>query len=156
MKVKLAQFKDLCLTHGLLAPDSVLNSLYKELLKLDGTNEKASEFIKAYCDAFKHRYGVHPHITGKTSGIATRVVKDLGLEEACALVNAYLSMNDSFFQLRHHDLATFELNLTKVQVQLETGKTVNQTQARRLEQTDANAQAIQSYLKKKHGTREPR
>lgn len=153
MEVSLEEFKDLCLTRGILAPDSVLESVYKELKKrLAASGDKANDFIATYCDAFKARYRVFPEMKGRPAGVAKRIVKALGNEKACALVETYLLMNE--FVGRNHDLVSFEMNINKVKVFHETGRTVNQTQARRLEQVDANAQAIREYREKQKARRE--
>ena len=111
----------------------------------------AHEFIATYCECFKGRYGSNPDITGKDTGIAMRLVKDLGLARAKALVDTFLLMQDSFFQLRRHDLTTFESNLKAVAVKHDTGKGVNRIQAYQSERQDANTEAVKAFLASKEG-----
>lgn len=114
-------------------------------LKSDAS-ESVREFIARYCEEFRNRYGSNPDITGKDAGIAKRLVKDLGIARALALARAYVEMNDSFFLTKRHDLVTFESNLKAIAVKLDTGQSVNRTQARQQETRDANVEAAQAYL----------
>src|SRR3990167_4648959 len=76
--------------------------------------KQTKEFIAAYCEEFKFRRGCNPPIGGKQSGIAKRLVKDLGLDKAISLVQTYLQMPDQWFITREYDLPTFEANLNKI------------------------------------------
>jgi hypothetical protein len=83
--------------------------------KVDALPVKSVEnLIPHYCEEYKKRYGINPPIMGKSSGIAKRLVKDLGLERAKRLVTAYLGMSESWFLTKGHDLFTFEQNITKI------------------------------------------
>src|SRR3990167_3210906 len=94
------------------------------------------EFIASYCEAFKGRYGTNPPMMGKAAGISKRLVTDIGAARACELVRTYLAMNDQFFVLRRHDLATFESNLNAVAVKLDTGRSVTRHEAQQGESQD--------------------
>lgn len=148
-----AQFRHLALMRGVMAPDSVLDALFQDVKKNFSTDQKpghdVQKFIGAYCSAVKARYKTYPELQGKDQGIAKRLVKDLGSERAIELVQTYLTMNDSFFQTKRHDLATFTTNLQAVVVKHQTGQGVSRLQAQSKENTDANTQAMQTYLAKK-------
>ncbi len=78
-------------------------------------------FLKAYCDAFKLRWGSNPVITGKEAGIAKRVVAAIGQSEAVLLVQAYLQLNDKRIAGECHPLNTFEFKLNLLRVALSKG-----------------------------------
>jgi hypothetical protein len=98
---------------------------------------KADAFIARYCDSWKERYKTqkNPAITGKIAGIAKRLVKDLGVERATALVEAYLEMEDSWFLKKRHGLVEFEQNLNAVIQFHETGEGMNSHQIKNSELT---------------------
>lgn len=74
------------------------------------------DFVSSYCEAFKKRYTTNPIVDGRSSGIAKRIVKSLGLPKAKALVESYLTMNDQWFITKGHDLQTFEGSLNKIEM----------------------------------------
>lgn len=94
------------------------------------------EFIAAYCEAFRARYGTNPPVTGKDAGIAKNIVKGVGLIRAKGLVETYLGMNDGFYLLKRHDLATLVTNLNAVTVKHDTGAGMTRTEAKNAEATD--------------------
>lgn len=104
------------------------------------------EVIGAYCQSYKKRYGTNPPITGKSSGIVKRLVKDVGTEKAKKIVDTYLKMDDSWFITRSHDLSTLEGNLTKVATFSETGKIVSMADARAQERRSSSKSAVESFL----------
>jgi hypothetical protein len=104
------------------------------------------EFIRTYCDAFKARYGTNPQIIGVDAGIAKRLVKDLGLPKAKALVETYLGMTDAWFLERRHDLKTFANNLQKIVVALETGYNPSKKETNAMERRGTNINAFKRLL----------
>lgn len=105
-------------------------------------------FIAAYCEAYKKRYDSNPVIVGKTSGIAKRILKDVPLKRAVALVQTYCAMSDSWFVTRSHNLSTFEDNLDKIARKMETGKSTSASQARKAEQFDDNKSVALNFLQR--------
>lgn len=141
------RFSELCLKYGVSSDQTEL--FYVEFKSLIEPPKETNQLIQAYCDAFKIRWGTYPAINGKATGIAKRLVKDLGLERAISLIETYLKMDDYTFQMRRHDLATFEMNLNAVLVKQQTGRGVTSLQARSSEQADGNLAVMKSYLEKK-------
>jgi hypothetical protein len=144
MNIAEGRLKEVLLNHGL--SDAQVDSV---LADLGLAQSKTNLFIAAYCEAFKERYGTHPVIDGKSLGLARTLIKDLGLTPAISLVKTYLTMNDSFFTLKSHDLGTLKLNLNSVKIKKETGNRINAPQARKLEQEDGNRAVMRRYLEKK-------
>lgn len=100
-------------------PDIVLNT--KKNTKSskkpsDSGGAVVSEFISCYCESFKKRYTTNPVIDGKSTGIAKRLIKSIGLSRAKTLVQSYLTMNDQWFITKAHDLQTFEGSLNKIEM----------------------------------------
>lgn len=94
------------------------------------------EFIAAYCEAFRSRYGTNPPVTGKDAGIAKNIVKGVGIVRAKGLVETYLGMNDAFYLMKRHDLGTLVTNLNAVTVKHDTGGGITRTEARQAEDGD--------------------
>lgn len=143
MKVtSLEKFHDLVAELGILIAPADVDRLYAALVPPESTHT----FIAAYCEAYKPRYKTNPVMDGVASGTAKRLVKDLGVAKAVALVECYLKMNDSFFIARRHNLMTFAQNLNAVQVFLDTHKTVTQTELRQQDRRQANINAFGDLL----------
>lgn len=81
-----------------------------------------ASFIGAYVNAYKKRYGTAPEINGFAAGTAKRIVRDLGIQKACELVQVYLQVEDVWFKKMHYDLFTFEKSLNKISLALNTGQ----------------------------------
>lgn len=83
---------------------------------------KASQLlVKAYCDAFKARYGAFPIVEGKTLGLSRYVLQAVSLDRAQDLVQAFLQMDDKYFITMHHSFSCFVQSLSKVAVALAFG-----------------------------------
>lgn len=109
-----------------------------------GAHELIAEYVKAY----KTRYESQPVITQKESGAAKNVVTAVGRDEGVRLVQAYVSMNDEWFLRRHHSLAEFQSNLSKVKTFADTGQSMNATRARDLERKSELSAMTNRVLKK--------
>lgn len=81
----------------------------------------AREFIAAYCDAIKKRYGKSPLITGKLAGQFKNFLKEVPLQTAIQLVQAYVQMDNKWFTEKCHDFQTFLNNLNKISIGLQIG-----------------------------------
>ena len=79
------------------------------------------QVLRAYCDAYRIRYGVSPVITGKVAGLAKNLLRTVSVERLSRLVQAYLQMEDKFFLLKCHDFVTFSENIQRVAVALYHG-----------------------------------
>lgn len=112
-------------------------------------DDSPSKFIARYCEVYKQKYSVNPVITPQVSGLAKKIVQQLGLMRACALIERYLQMNDRWFITKHHDLPTFWGNLNKVELFKQTGVKITQSQAQQVELEDSNRQVIENYFKEK-------
>lgn len=104
---------------------------------------KVSDFVAAYCDRFKTRWGDSPQILGKDAGIAKRLAKDLSLERFCYLLDAYFQMPDAWLVKIKHPLATFETKLNEVLVFAESGKFTTQREVRQADDMASNYQLLE-------------
>jgi hypothetical protein len=82
--------------------------------------------LKTYYDAYKLKYGIALRFTGKDIGILKRVSGSMGIDRMSELLQVYLQMDTKWFETKHHDLVTFEQNLTEIQVAHGSGKTTKQ------------------------------
>jgi len=80
--------------------------------------------VGEYVSAYEKRYGTRPVLTKKTTGMMKRFADEHGTESqivwACAMVRAYLHMDDAWFIKKNHDFGTFLENLNKISVFLES------------------------------------
>ncbi len=131
-------FIDICLAFGV--PEQAAERIWKAYQAAVAAEEKkknpVNAFIARYCEVFKVRYGINPVVDGRAAGVARQMVKSLGVDKACKLVECYLTMRDTFFAQKRHDLVTFSMNLNSIAVYAETGAGFNQTQARATEKAD--------------------
>lgn len=84
-------------------------------------NNAARNVLGAYALAFKNRYGANPTLRGKDAGAALRLLKDIAEERLSQMVQVYVQMDDKWFLTRKHDFDTFEKNINKISVALQTG-----------------------------------
>lgn len=62
------------------------------------------------------------------------------------MIRTYLEMNDAWFITKAHDFGTFQENLSKVGLKLDTGKSANTTQARAEEKLDATKDQMRRVM----------
>jgi hypothetical protein len=95
-------------------------------------------FIGRYRQAYVSKYGPDAKLDlrGKVQGQIKTLLSDVPLERACALIEEYCRMNDSWFTNKGHDFGTFYENLSKVGLSLDTGRTFNRSTARANEAVD--------------------
>lgn len=102
--------------------------------------------IAAYCNYFSERYKTSPVITGADAGCIKRLVKDVGPPLAIQLIETYFRMSDSYFLQSRHSIRVLVSNLNKVMVSMKTGETITQTEVRRIDRRQANANAFGRLL----------
>ena len=98
-------------------------------------------FIGTYAKAYKSRYGekARPEVGVKIQGRIKTFLEDTPIDRACAMIQTYCAMNDSWFLTKGHDFETFMQNLTKVGLKLDTGRAVTRSQLQQAERA-SNAQ----------------
>jgi hypothetical protein len=84
-------------------------------------SQAVAEFIAHYCDRYKERYGQSPHVGPKGSGVAKRIVREVGLATAKELATKFLLDDTDFFKKRGHDLVTLEQNLQSLSLKAASG-----------------------------------
>ncbi len=85
-------------------------------------SKDCAKAIACYVTCFKNKYKARPTILGKDRGIFLRLLKDIPINHLCDLLQVYLQMQDPWFVKTKHGLSTFEQNITKISVALQTGK----------------------------------
>ncbi len=92
-------------------------------------HSKTNFLIAKYCEAWKVRYGSNPPITGKDSGIAKRLAKNLSEDGISKYLDAFFSMPDAHTIKAKHPFEIFEMKLKEIAVFADSGKFVTRTQA---------------------------
>lgn len=113
------------------------NSNSKELATQNEIGKQSSVLIGTYVKAYQGRYGpkARPEITGKAQGNCRAIVKDLGIDRACELIQVYLQINDQWFEKKNYDLVTFMENLNKISLAASTGEQPSDLSATQARQT---------------------
>lgn len=99
----------------------------------------ANDFIVAYCDRFKGRWGENPHITGKDAGIAKRLGKTLSLAKFSHYLDAFFEMPDAWLVKIKHPLSAFETKLNEIVVFANTGQFTTNKQSQQADESVSNA-----------------
>lgn len=101
-------------------------------------------FIGVYVKAYKAKYGedARPDLSGSVQGRLKAYVKNTPLPRACAMIQTYCSMNDSWFLTKGHDFETFMQNLTKVGLKLDTGRALTRVEVAKVDQKQTVANAF--------------
>jgi hypothetical protein len=103
----------------------------------------ANDFIVAYCDRFKGRWGENPHITGKDAGIAKRLGKTLSLAKFSHYLDAFFEMPDAWLVKIKHPLSAFESKLNEIVVFANTGQFTTNKQSQQADESVSNALLMQ-------------
>jgi hypothetical protein len=131
-------------TSLLSSPSSFLPSHSSELYSV-GQNSFADVkspvgfFIGKYVQAYQKRFGderARPDLRGKAQGLIKNFLKETPLDRAVALIETYLTMNDQWFITKGYDFVTFNENVSKIALALDTGKRITQAEARGAESGD--------------------
>jgi len=113
------------------------------IANLGNSPTKTKDFVVAYCDRFKDRWGENAQIMGKDAGIAKRLAKDLSLDRFKYLLDAYFSMPDAWLVKIKHPLATFELKLSEIVVYAGSGLFTSNREAQQADGSVSNMHLLQ-------------
>lgn len=102
--------------------------LLKEI-KSQVPDPEIGRFIGTYVKAFQVKYPPkgegppsRPDLRGKVQGQIKTYLKDVPIDRACDLIQAYCQMEDSWFKTKCHDFGTFLENQNKVSLALDRGE----------------------------------
>lgn len=90
--------------------------------KKPANRKLGAEVVGAYCDAWKLRYGTSPHIQPKDAKHLKSFAESAGLAKAKTMIGAFLTMTESWFITKRHDIPTFLNNLNAVTQFMENGR----------------------------------
>jgi hypothetical protein len=105
--------------------------------------DAARDFIQAYCERFKARWGSNPPIQGKDAGIAKRVAKGWSPEKRDTYLDAYFSMPDAWVVKAKHPINLFETKLNEISVFAQSGEFHTQRQVRDADNSATNAMLLE-------------
>jgi hypothetical protein len=97
-----------------------------------------------YAFAYRKRYTTWPVWNAKTAGQVGQLIKRLGADVSPAVAAYYLQINDARLINDCHSLGGLVAKAEGYHMQWQTGRQVNGTTARQLEQTQANINAAQA------------
>jgi hypothetical protein len=108
--------------------DLVLELLEQIRSEIRGSAKKKAQkgpgthlVIAAYKDAYKARFGVPATLTGKHTALLKHLSTHLGADRVIDLIQAYLQMEEAWFQTKGYDIETFNANVTKIAAALDSG-----------------------------------
>lgn len=102
----------------------------------------AHEFIAAYCERFKERWGVNPPIQGKDAGILKQLAKGMSLDRFKDLLDAFFQMPDAWIVKGKHTVAMFHMKLNEIVVYADAGKFTTSREAQQADNTATNAMLL--------------
>lgn len=103
---------------------------------------KQSQLLIAhYCEAWKAKYKTNANVSGMMAGNAKTLIKDHGLNRSLGLVDAFMSMNDTWFIKHRHSFELILTNLAAITHFAGTGVQVTNTQLTQLDKTLSNKNA---------------
>lgn len=93
--------------------------------------------VAAYCEAYRKRYPTNPVLKPQDGRQLKAFGEQVGEPKAKELIAAYLTMNNSWFITKVHDVGTLLNNLNQVQNYVATGQIVTKDDAHQAEVGDA-------------------
>lgn len=111
---------------------------------MPGPKDQSAKTFKAwanYAFAYRRRYSVWPKWNARTAGQVSQLVDRLGADEAHHVAAFYVSINDARLINDCHSLNVLLAKAEAIRTQWATGRQMNGTTARQLEQTQANINA---------------
>lgn len=113
---------------------------------MPGPKDQTCKTFKAwanYAMAYRKRYKAWPVWNAKVAGQVSQLIGRLGLDVAHSVAAYYLTINDARLISDCHSLNNLLAKAEAFHTQWQTGRQMNGTTARQLEQTQANANAAQ-------------
>lgn len=96
-----------------------------------------------YAFAYRKRYGVWPVWNASAGGMIAKLIDQIGADEAPKVAAFYVSINDARLVNDCHGLNILIAKAGAYRTQWATGRQMNATTARQIEQTQANVNAAQ-------------
>ena len=130
--------------------DSPCSTRRTERDERDGTNEQLAPAKRsvskstgslvwdAYAETYQNRYGAAPPRNAKTNSQCKQLVDRLGTEKALATVRWFVRSNNRWHVTKGHGLGVLLADCESISVQAETGKTITESDARKVDQNQAN------------------
>jgi len=111
----------------------------------------------AYCEAYGVRYKdpdgnpIEPPRNAKNASLCARLVKDLGVDTAIAVVMHYMKTSNYYYGTRGHDLPTCYKDSQKLYLEWRKGSKITRQDLKQEELADENTVMVSRYLTRKHG-----
>lgn len=133
-----------------------IDRLEERVSSLEGKKKRPSgkpdgSFVfDAYAAAYQARWGVLPTRNAAMNNQAAALVARVGRQEAIALVEFYLLQNDQFYTKNCHPIGLCLKDYQMLMVRMSTGTKVTSAQAKLIEDTDSNSEAVKAHVRKKY------
>ncbi len=147
------QFVDMILELGLglIVPATDIKRIYTELCERKVTFDPSppgQAAMAAYFDIYTVQYGHRPIVEPMYMKRLKQLTTSIGTESMIKLLRTYLSMKDSQFIHKRHDIPTFIFNISKVQDYQSTGRDYTQGELRQLDKKMTNANAVDGAIQR--------
>jgi hypothetical protein len=120
--------------------DRLFERLERELgWKAGGPGQQV---VAAFCEAYRDRYGYAYAPLPKDGSLAKAMAKAEGLEQAKHLARVYLGMNEAHYVQRCHPFELFYYERLRIKQFATHGRTVSRTEATKIDQRQASANAF--------------
>lgn len=81
-----------------------------------GEQKTTKDLIATYVDHYKLRYKLSPVISGREAGVAARIVKAVGVEDAIKLVPVYFKYDNKWVEEAKHNMVAFETVINQLRI----------------------------------------
>lgn len=118
---------------------------------MPGPKDQSCKTYKAwanYAMAYRKRYGVWPKWNATSGGLLAKLVARLGADDAHHVSAYYLTINDARLINDCHSLKILLAKAEAFHTQWATGRQMNATTARQIEQTQANINAAEEAARR--------
>ncbi len=99
-----------------------------------------------YAFAYRKRYGAWPVWNATVAGMLSKFIERVGIEPAPKVAAFYLAVNDAFVVKAGHPVKLMLSDAEQYHTQYITGRTMTQTRARQVDQSQANFSAADEAM----------
>lgn len=125
------------------APSAVKKSKSK---KEPGENfsEDNKKIWDEYFNAYRYRYGVEPVRNARVNSQVSQLRQRIGVEDAIAVVNFFLTHNDSWYLKQTHSFGVCLRDAETLRTQMLNGRAITSVDVKRVEKMQGNSDLIEA------------
>lgn len=110
------------LVEGKQNPTELVKRAKKKEQNPDEGNQDFAQLVGSVVSVYQKKFKARPALGGKEIGILKRLSRDYKSDVLINLLETFFQMRDKWFETKAWDLATFEQNIHKVSISLQTGR----------------------------------